>query len=451
MELTLPYHPRTQFIPFHQRSTRFAAMVCHRRAGKTVSCIGELVTRGMYTKKKRAEYAYVGPFRSQAKKIAWAYLKEFTEGLRKGPPRESDLSVTLHTGATITIYGADNPDSIRGLFFDGIVLDEYGDMRPSIWGEVVLPTLLDRKGWAIFIGTPKGKNHFYQMIQRAKTEGNWYELTLKASESNLLDAESLKLARAEMTDAQYQQEMECSFEAAVQGTYYSGIIAKMELDGMMGDYPYDPTEMVHVAADLGFTDSTAMWFWQMTKAGPQIIDYEEHDSQPLEFYFNMLNGKGYEYAEVWLPHDAKASTLQTGRSTIEQFVDPKGDGSRDGGFPAKIIPKLAVQHGIDAARLILPQCRFNKTTCHGGIEALRAYRRQFNEKTQQYSNTPLHDWASNGSDAFRYMSLVTETTKKMVDVTDNAPFELKPPEYTLDDLWAANEEDKSWRKNIIRI
>jgi len=210
--------------------------------------------------------------------------------------------------------------------------------------------------------------------------------------------------------------MECNFDAAVKGSYYSDIVAKMEsvLPGYeqprIGDYPYDPHEMVHVSTDLGFTDSTAMWFWQIREGGPVLIDYEEHDSQPLEFYFNMLRDKGYEYAEIWLPHDAKAKSLQTGRSTVEQFLGED--------FPCKVVPKLAVQHGIDAARLILPQCRINKTTCYGGVEALRAYRRAFNEKTQQFSNNPLHDWASNGSDAFRYFSLVTQTEKTTVVVEE---------------------------------
>jgi phage terminase large subunit len=448
VEFSLAYEPRDVFIPYHQRDNRFSAMVAHRRAGKTVACIGELVTRAMYTKKKRAEFAYCGPYRAQAKKIAWAYLKDFTDGLRVGNPRESDLSVTLHTGATITLYGADNPDSLRGLFFDGIVLDEYGDMRPSIWGEVVLPTLLDRGGWATFIGTPKGKNHFYHMVQRAKTESGWYEMTLKASESGLLDDDAIELARAEMTDSQYQQEMECSFDAAVQGSYYSDIVAKMEVplvgyeQARIGSYPYDPTEVVYVSTDLGFTDSTAMWFWQLRPDGPILIDYEEHDSEALEFYFEMLKEKKYDYADVWLPHDAKATSLQTGRSTVEQFLEQ--------GFPCKVVPKLAVQHGIDAARLILPQCRINKETCYGGIEALRAYRRSFNEKTQQFSNKPLHDWASNGSDAFRYFSLVTELEKSPAIAAKEEDDYLSPVEYTLDQLYKSREED-NWRSAILRI
>ena len=156
-------------------------MCCHRRAGKTVACIGDLITRAVYTQKPKAKYAYVGPFRQQAKEIAWEYLKSMSEEVRKGAPRESDLRITLLNGSTITIYGADNPDSLRGLYFDGMVIDEYGDCRPSLWGDVLLPTLLDRRGWAVFIGTMRGKNHFYQTLERARETGSWYHKVLKLS------------------------------------------------------------------------------------------------------------------------------------------------------------------------------------------------------------------------------------------------------------------------------
>ena len=441
-EFVLPYKPREQFLAFHSRNSRFAAMVCHRRAGKTVSCIGELVIRALYTKKKRAKYAYCGPFRSQARDVAWQYLKEFTEGIRQGPPRESDLRVVLHNGAQITLYGADNPDSLRGLYFDGIVLDEYGDMRPSLWGEVILPTLLDRKGWACFIGTPKGMNHFYTMVQRSRNEPNWYHLTLKSSESGLLDEDSLLEARAEMSEAQYEQEMECSFEAAVQGSFYSDLISKSEKDGKVGDFPYDPDEPVHCSADLGFSDSTAFWFWQITSEGINMIDYFEADGEALSYYFEILDSKNYDYAAIWLPHDARAKSLQTGRSTIEQFDDH--------GYLCELVPKLGVLDGINAARLMLPQVRFNKATCYEGIEALRAYKRHFNQKLQQYSTTPLHDWSSNGSDAFRYFALVTEVIKKQKTVEIEAPA-LTTPDYTLDELFKDRDEEQNWRNQIIRL
>ena len=441
-ELALPYEPRPQFIPFHQRENRFALMVCHRRAGKTVSCVNEIILRALLTKKKRAKYAYVGPFRQQAKEVAWEYLKEGTENIRNGPPRESDLRVKLHNDATITIYGADNPDSLRGLYFDGIILDEFGDMRPTLWGEVILPTLLDRRGWACFIGTPKGKNHFYKMYQRSIAEDNWYSMTLKASESGLISEEDLAEAKAEMTDDQYLQEMECSFEAAVPGTYYANILAKMDGTAHFGQFPHDPLKPVFCSADLGFSDSTAFWFWQMDEEGPILIDYHEADSQPLSYYFEMLASKGYEYEIIWLPHDAKAATLQTGRSTIEQFLDK--------GFPCKIAPKLSLQHGIDAARKMLPRCRFDENATYKGVEALRAYRRKFNEKTQQYADTPLHDWASNGADAFRYFGLVTDSEMETeIAVIEDEPL-IKPPEYCLDDLFAARESD-NWRESVLRI
>jgi phage terminase large subunit len=322
-----------------------------------------------------------------------------------------------------------------------MVIDEYGDCRPSLWGDVLLPTLLDRRGWAVFIGTMRGKNHFYQTLKRAESEPSWFHKVLKASESGLISNEDLLEAKAEMTDAQYQAEMECNPDAAVQGTYYANLISPMEIDGRVGDYPYDPSEMVHVSADLGFSDSTAFWFWQLDEKGPKLIDYEEHDGQKLSFYFDLLDEKGYEYADIWLPHDAKAKTLQTGRSTVEQFLDRE--------FPCQVVPKLAVQHGIDAGRLILPKCRINKDTCYAGIEALRAYRRTFNEKTQQYANTPLHDWSSNGSDAFRYMALVTDINKMVEETVEEKDGSLTAPEYTLDGLHKARE--RKYDYGTIRI
>ena len=442
MQLSIDYTPRDAFIEFHQRNTRFTAMCCHRRAGKTVACIGDLITRAVYTQKPKAKYAYVGPFRQQAKEIAWEYLKSMSEEVRKGAPRESDLRITLLNGSTITIYGADNPDSLRGLYFDGMVIDEYGDCRPSLWGDVLLPTLLDRRGWAVFIGTMRGKNHFFQTLERARETGSWYHKILKASESRLISDEDLAEARAEMSEAQYAQEMECDPNAAVQGTYYANILAKMEGDGRIGDYGYNPDEMVFVSADLGYTDSTAFWFWQLDSEGPVLIDYEEADSESLEFYFDMLKNKPYDYAEVYLPHDAKAKSLQTGRSTVEQFLGQ--------GFNCQVVPKLAVQHGIDAGRLMLPQCRVNRETCYAGVEALRAYRRSFNEKTQQYSNNPHHDWSSNGSDAFRYFALVTDNKKTALEVEKEHDDLILPPEYTLNELFKERDED-NWQQDILRL
>jgi phage terminase large subunit len=443
-EFKFPYTPREQALPLHNRTERWGVMVCHRRWGKSVGCVGELILRAIYTKKKNAEFAYVGPFRQQAKKIAWSYLKEYTEGIRKGPPRESDLCVTLINGSKITIYGADNPDTIRGLFFDGVVIDEFGDCRPSLWKDVIYPTLMDRKGWAVFIGTPKGKNHFYKMLQRSKSEPNWFSMTMKASESGVFNEQELLDAKREMGEDAYEREMECSFDASVPGTYYTKIMAEIEkTTDNFGSYRYNPDLPVHVAADLGRTDSTVMWFWQIDEKGPVMIDCEDHSGQDLDFYFKLLDSKGYDYGTIWVPHDAVAKTLATKRSTIEQFLEHF---KKDKSVAVRVVPRLSRQHGIDASRLMLYKTRFDIEKCMNGVEGLRAYRRQYNEKTEAFADEPYHDWASDFADAFRYYALVTDSKFVPEETVEK---KVAPDALTLDNLY--KDRDNGWKSSIIRL
>jgi hypothetical protein len=221
---------------------------------------------------------------------------------------------------------------------------------------------------------------------------------LRASESGLLAPDILEHARKNMSQDEYDQEYECSFEAAVVGTYYSKIIAELEAQHRISALvDYDSEFPVEVNMDIGRTDSAAAWFWQPRPDGIAIVDYEEEDGTGPEEWFDILRTKGYEYEKIWLPHDAKARTFATNRSTLEQFLEAK--------FPVDIVPRLALQHGIDAARFMLPKCYFNPR-CMPGIEALRAYRRKFDPMSKSFSNLPLHDWSSHGSDAYRYLSLV---------------------------------------------
>ena len=197
--------------------------------------------------------------------------------------------------------------------------------------------------------------------------------------------------------------------------------------------------------DIGYTDSTAMWFWQPRPDGIAVIDYEEAQSQPLEYYFELLLNKAYQYDKIWLPHDARAKTLQTGRSTVEQFLNPEQIDPKFKGisFPVDITPSLKKQHGIDAARLILPKCYINQTTCSEGIEALRAYRRKYNDITKSLSNEPLHDWASDGADAFRYMALVTKDKSFSPAPTPIASEQASKTGYNLNGLFAEREKPRS--------
>ena len=384
----------------HDRKQRFGVVVAHRRAGKTVACIYEAVIRALYTPKKNARYAYIAPFFRQAKDVAWVYLKQATSGIAQ-EVRESELRIILPNGAWITLYGADNPDALRGIYLDGVIVDEIADCRPSLWGEVLLPTLADRRGWAVFIGTVKGKNHFYDMWENAKNDPSWFSLLLKPEDTHVLSNEDLQELQKQMDEPQYAQEFLCDFTAAVKGTFYADQIQQLEAEGKITPRPlYDPDLPVQCAADLGYTDSTAFWFWQEAPDGIRIIDYYQAQGEPLNHYIDMLESKPYNYERVWLPHDARAKTLQTGRSTVEQILET--------GLPCSITPNLKVLDGINAVRKILPDCHFDLATTHEGVEALRAYKREFNELTKSFRDKPLHNWASDGSDAFRYLAIVCQ-------------------------------------------
>lgn len=443
--LAIKYSPRPHFLPFHGRSQRFGCLVAHRRAGKTVACVNELITRALYSKKKRPRYAYIAPQLKQAKKIAWEYLKEYTEEIQE-KRSESELWVRLKgNGAEICIYGADNPDSFRGQYFDGVVLDEYGDMSPSVWGKIILPTLADRKGWAVFIGTFKGKNHFYKIHRRSQGldlapgedpeyfRQNWYSHVLRASESGIISKEELALQKMEQDEEEYQQEFECNPNAAVKGTYYSKMLAQMDDQINSDRATWDVEFPVDIYSDLGIGDSTALWFVQVRPDGYALIDYEEHHGQNLDFYYELFRQKPYRYGNIYLPHDARARTLQTGKSTIQLFLDEdkKNPFPRftrtDSSYFIKVCPKLDVQDGINAVRSVLSKCWFSPKADEG-VEALRAYKRLWNEDKQVFHDEPDHNWASHGSDAFRQFALnvrdraiLPATDQEIIQVNSHAP------------------------------
>lgn len=428
------YAPRVQFVPFHQRSKRWSTLVCHRRAGKTVAAVNDIVARANYSRKKNSRYAYLAPFYRQAKEIAWTYLKEATANGMAVRVSEAELSVTLLNKSKITLFGADNPDSMRGLYFDGVILDEFGDMRPSLWGEVILPALADRKGWAVLMGTPKGRNQFYHAFEKAKSDPeNWYSLMLPASVSGILDSDTLREMKTQMSDDAYAQEFECDFSAAVSGTYYSKLVTELENQGRIADsYDYDPNYPVFCASDIGRKDGAAWWFWQERPEGMVIFDYEENHGLGAEENIKLLFDKGYRYGQVWLPHDARAKTFQSNRSTLEQFLDS--------GLPCDITPRLSVQDGVEASRLVLRDfAHINKSRCALGVEALRFYHREWSEITKSYQDKPYKDWSSEACDAFRYMSLVCKQGRAREKVEVPKEFRVENKHYTLDNLFADRE------------
>jgi len=396
--IDLGYRPREQFVPFHKRRQRWACLVAHRRAGKTVACVMDLVDAALRCKKEEGRFGYVAPYYVQAKDAAWTYAKRFTTPIPGVTINESELRIDFaHNGARLRLYGADNYDRMRGSYFDGCILDEYGDMHPAAWPEVIRPMLADRKGWAVFIGTPKGRNDFFKVWDHAQGDPSWFEMVLKGSDSGLLDDEELDGMRREMTPEQYEQEVECNFNAAVVGAYYGREIADAEAAGRIGNVDHDPALPVHTAWDLGIGDSTAIWFFQVAPGGIRVVDYYEANSQPLSHYAAVLASRGYVYADDWVPHDARARELGTGRTRVETLMELKRK--------PRLVPAHTVMDGINAARVSFPRIWFDEVRCRQGLEALRQYRSAYDEKLKVFKDAPLHDWTSHAADAFRYLAM----------------------------------------------
>lgn len=385
----------------HTRQERWGIAVAHRRAGKTVACVNELIKAASTCEKPNPRFAYIAPQLNQAKDIAWSYLMEYTDCF--GPERvvnKSELFVELpNNGARIRIYGADNPDRLRGIYLDGAILDEFGDMDPTVWTQVIRPALSDRKGWAIFIGTPKGKNTFHQLWTQAEGDADWFRLMLKASETKLLDQKELVDAAKMMSADEYQQEYECSFEAAVKGAYYGKEMNDADASdpARITAVPYDPRLPVHTAWDLGVADSTVIWFVQVHGRETWVIDVLKGEGVGLDWYVGQLQQRNYVWGNHYLPHDVEVRELGTGKSRKEVLEGL--------GLTVTVCPNIPVADGIQAVRMLLPTCWFDKAKCKDGIEALRMYRREYDDKRQEFRLNPLHDWTSHYADAFRYFAV----------------------------------------------
>ena len=391
------YIARPQFEPFHMRlgKQRWAVIVAHRRAGKTVACVNDLLDAALRCQLPEPRFAYIAPYYAQAKDIAWNYLKRFAGAIPGAIPHEQELRVDLPNGARVRLYGADNYERLRGIYLDGVVLDEFGDMDPRAWSEVIRPALSDRQGWAVFIGTPKGRNHFAEIWNQAQDKPDeWYSIILKASQTGIVNPTELADARSVMSEDQYNQEFECSFDAAVVGSYYGKLIEKAENEGRIGNVQWEPQIPVQTWWDLGIDDSTAIWFVQVLGREIRIIDYYENSGVGLEHYAKVLKERDYVYGQHMLPHDVQVHELSTGKS---RFAFLAGLGIR-----GTVVRKHAVEDGINSVRSIIPRCWFDRAKCSRGIEALRQYRQDWDDKLKAFKGRPLHDWSSHAADSFRY-------------------------------------------------
>lgn len=414
-EISTGYIPRPFQDEIHRNLKRFNVIVCHRRFGKTVLAVNEMVDQGLRCILKSPQYCYLAPFHGQSKRVAWEMLKDIVKNFPNIVINEAELRVDVprpDRGDKIRflLLGADNPTALLGSYFDGIILDEYASMDPGVWSTVLRPTLSDRMGWAIFISTPRGMNSFYDMLQTAKENksGQWYWRLLTAADTGVVAQSELDEAKNTMSPEEFEQEFMCSFTAALIGAYYGKEMELAETSGRVTNVPYDPAVPVETAWDLGIGDTTCIWFFQQVGREKRAIDYIEDSGRGLDYYVKLLREKPYIYDNHHLPHDVVARDLSTGHSRQETL-------HQLGVKPIRVVPKLSIDDRINAARLLIASMWFDKDKCARGIAALKNYERRWNAKNKIFENAPLHNWASHGSDAFGHFALNFRDESKKID------------------------------------
>lgn len=398
-----------------ERGGRHTEIVWHRRAGKDELGLHWTAVAAL---QRKGTYWYMLPLASQAKKAIWNAINPHTGKKRIDeafPPEirkrqnDQEMYIEFVNGSTWQVVGSDNFNSLVGSPPIGLVYSEWALSNPAAKA-YLRPILAENGGWQIFNTTPRGKNHAYRTLQGAKDDPNAFAQVLTAKDTGVLTDEQLaKLLSEYITDygetlgtAYFEQEFMCSFETPVMGAVYAKELR--EAGDRIKTVPYDPTKPVHIFWDLGRADKTAIWFCQLAPFEYRVIDYMEGTGKHIGEYIVDLQAKRYAYGDCWLPHDANNELLAAERTVAQQL--------RSAGFKTRTVPKTSVDTRIEAARLILPLCYFDERKTELGMDALRNYRYRVDEETKQFSNEPLHDWASHASDAFGYMAIALKEEKK---------------------------------------
>lgn len=412
-EVTFGYAPRTYQLSLEEGlvKKKRAIAVWHRRAGKDVCCWNILINRAF---RRKGIYYYVFPTYRQGRKALWEAIDGTGKRMLEYIPKEilggkishTEMRITLANDSIIRVLGSDDYDSVRGTNPIGVVFSEYAYQNPAIWEQVIEPILRLNGGWALFNSTPYGKNHFYELFNYAQQHPDtWFTSVQTIADTGLMDESDLEELRKQGTPEEtIHQEYLCSFTRGVEGTYYGKLLEDARKEGRIGVVPHDPYAQVHTVWDLGMSDATAIWVFQIVSNEIHLISYFEDSGKGLPHYISLINNSarenGWNIGNHYAPHDVQQRELTSGISRLEM--------ARNLGIQFQIIPRTEFQAGIEAVRKVLPRCWFSELNCENGVKALEGYQKKYSEKDRCFSNTPLHNWASHGADAFRYLAIAYE-------------------------------------------
>ena len=388
--------PRRQFRSFLERQYRWAILVCHRRAGKTVACLQDLIIRSQAATRVSPPWrgAYVAPTRDQAKDVAWGMIKRFVGEFPGIKVNEADLMVIFANGATIRLYSGENYDRMRGLYFDHVVMDEYGDLDPQAWQAVIRPALSDYQGTATFIGTPKGRNGFWRQWEEALKDEEWFTLILKSSESGIIDPVELESIRKGTPERVFLQEFECSFSVGRIGAIYSDVLEEARVSKRISETIEWFKELpVYTTWDIGAPLNQRVWIFQLV--GDRINFLEclsgDNDCKTPSDWAARLRTKKYSYGGHFIPHDAATEQGSLWQEAL----------SIAGLTHIAVVPRaFSVWDGINLAMDAFPRCWFNASGCKDGLDSLDAYHSKENRDGVTIMDVPVHDWASHSASAF---------------------------------------------------
>lgn len=405
-KITLEYAPRPWALPFHASTKRWMVLVIHRRAGKTTAALNFLQVSAL--RKPSTRYAFIAPTYKQAKNVAWDLLKRYARVVTHVETSESTLTVLYPNGSKITLFGADDPDSLRGMGFSGVVFDEYSQQPSNIFSEIIRPALADQIGYAVWIGTPKGRNEFWRLYEKHKSDDEWLVMKLAVNNTSVIKPEELESARKNMSEDEYEQEWNCSFDAAIKGAYYALELSLLHAEKRIRQVPYDPAIPVHTVWDLGIADATAIGFYQRIGAELRKIDYLEFIGKSLTEIIAIVKNKSYVYGKHFAPHDIEVREYSTGKSRFEI--------AKNLGIRFEIVPKLSIADGINAGRTVFQRLWVDEIRCAPWLDAIAQYKKKWNDSAGAFEDEPNHDWTSHAADEFRYAAIVES---KMTN--DNEP------------------------------